>query len=77
MAATFIGTVVSAKVAGTLVIEIHTKLRHPLYKKVINKTKKLKVHNEIQGIVEGDKVEVRSCRPMSKTKHHAVMGKVS
>lgn len=77
MSSTFVGTVVSAKVPGTLVIEIHTKLRHPLYKKVINMTKKLTAHNEMKGVVEGDRVEVRSCRPMSKTKHHVVIGKVS
>lgn len=77
MAQTFIGTVVSAKVPQTLVIEIHTKLRHPLYKKVINKTKKLKVHHDMKDIKEGDKVEVRACRPISKTKHHEVISKVS
>ena len=77
MAQNFIGTVVSAKVPHALVIEIHRKLRHPLYKKVINKTKKLKVHHDMPDIKEGDIVEVRSCRPISKTKHHVVVGKVS
>lgn len=73
----FTGTVVSAKVPQTLVIEIRTKLRHPLYKKVINKTKKLKVHCEIKDIKEGDLVQVRQSRPTSKTKHHEVVAKVS
>ncbi len=77
MAQTFIGTVVSAKVPQTLVIEIHTKLRHPLYKKVINRTKKLKVHHDLAQVKIGDKVEVRACRPISKTKHHVVTAKVS
>jgi len=77
MSQTFIGTVVSAKVPHTLVIEIHTKLRHPLYKKVINATKKLKVHHDLTDIKDGDKVEVRLCRPISKTKHHIVIGKVA
>jgi small subunit ribosomal protein S17 len=77
MAQNFIGTVVSAKVPHTLVIEIYTKLRHPLYKKVINKTKKLKVHHDMSDIKEGDTVEVRSCRPISKTKHHVVVAKVT
>jgi small subunit ribosomal protein S17 len=77
MSQTLIGTVVSAKVPYTLVIEIHTKLRHPLYKKVINATKKLKVHHDVADIKEGDRVEVRSCRPISKTKHHVVIGKVA
>ena len=76
MSQKFIGTVVSAKVPHTLVIEIHTKLRHPLYKKVINRTKKLKVHHDMPDITEGDRVEVQACRPISKTKHHIVIGKV-
>lgn len=71
------GTVVSAKVPHTLVVEIRTKLRHPLYKKVINMTKKLKVHNDREDIREGDRVQMRSCRPISKTKHHQVVAKVS
>ncbi|HNS94686.1 MAG TPA: 30S ribosomal protein S17 [Candidatus Woesebacteria bacterium] len=73
----FTGTVVSAKVPQTLVIEIRTKLRHPLYKKVINTTKKLKVHCEIADIKEGDVVQVRQSRPISKTKHHEMVAKVS
>lgn len=77
MSQTLIGTVVSAKVPHTLVIEIRTKLRHPLYKKVINRTKKLKVHHDLKEVKEGEKVEVRACRPISKTKHHVVVGKVS
>ena len=77
MAQTFIGTVVSAKVPQTLVIEVHTKLRHPLYKKVINSTKKLNVHHDLTDVKVGDRVEVRACRPMSKTKHHIVTSKVT
>lgn len=73
----FTGVVVSAKVPQTLVIEIHTKLRHPVYKKVINKTKKLKVHCDIPNISEGDVVQVRQSRPVSKTKHHCVVAKIS
>lgn len=67
------GTVVSAKVPQTLTIEISTKLRHARYKKVISRTKKLKVHTD--GSVkakEGDVIEVRACRPISKTKHHVI-----
>lgn len=73
MAQIFTGTVVSAKVPQTLTIAIATKLRHPLYKKVINRTKKLKVHTDgTIKVKEGDVIEVRACRPISKTKHHVI-----
>ncbi len=77
MARQFQGVVVSAKVPQTLVVEIRSKYRHPLYNKVVNKTKKLKVHHDLSAVKEGDVVEIRSCRPISKTKHHIAVAVIA
>jgi len=77
MSKSITGVVVSTKIPLAVTIEIETKLRHPEYKKIITRSKKIRAHNEIKGIVEGDIVEIRPCRPISKTKHHQVVGKVN
>ena len=63
-----VGVVVSDKMDKTIVVAIKDKAKHPLYKKTINKTKKLKAHDENNECGIGDKVEIRECRPLSKTK---------
>jgi len=62
------GVVVSDKMDKTVVVAIKDKVKHPLYKKTINKTKRLKVHDEKNECGVGDKVEVSECRPLSKDK---------
>lgn len=70
------GVVISAKVPHTVVVEVRTRLRHKVYKKVINKTKRLKAHHDLEGVAEGDRVQLRPSRPLSKTKHHVVVAKI-
>lgn len=74
---TFIGKVTSAKTLKTVAVEVGFTQTHPKYKKVISRKTKLQVHNEIEGIKEGDKVKIGKSRPFSKTKHFTVIEKVS
>ena len=63
------GVVVSDKMDKTVVVAIKDKAKHPPYKKTINKTKKLKVHDENNECGIGDTVEIVETRPLSKDKH--------
>lgn len=63
------GIVVSDKMDKTIVVAIKDKAKHPLYKKTINKTKKLKVRDENNECGVGDTVEVVETRPLSKEVH--------
>jgi len=51
--------------------------RHPLYRKAIKRHQKFAVHNEIEGIAVGDKVQIRETKPVSRRKHFIVMKKVA
>lgn len=62
------GIVVSDKMDKTIVVVIRDKAKHPLYKKTINKTKKLKAHDENNEAGIGDKVEIIETRHLSKDK---------
>jgi small subunit ribosomal protein S17 len=66
MAKEIIGTVVSTKMDKTVVVKVDRKFRHPIYRKVMSVTKKIKAHNEVEGIQEGDVVRIRETRPISK-----------
>ena len=63
-----IGTVVSDKMDKTIVVLIKYNKRHPLYKKIIRRTAKLKAHDENNSCKIGDKVRVMETRPLSKDK---------
>jgi len=65
---TRVGIVVSDKMDKTIVVAIKDNVRHPLYKKIIKKTYKLKAHDEENTCKVGDKVEVMETRPLSKDK---------
>lgn len=65
---TRIGKVVSNKMDKTIVVAIEDNVRHPLYKKIIKRTIKLKVHDEENTCNIGDKVKVMETRPISKDK---------
>jgi len=65
------GTVTSNKMTKTVVVEITRKYRHPLYKKVVHSSKRVKAHDEI-GCQIGDKVQIVESRPLSRTKRWAV-----
>ena len=65
---TRIGTVVSDKMDKTVVVAIKTKVRHPLYGKMVNRTRKFKVHDEKNECGIGDTVKIMETRPLSKDK---------
>ena len=65
---TRVGTVVSNKMDKTIVVAIKDNVQHPLYKKIIKRTFKLKAHDEKNECGIGDKVEVMETRPLSKDK---------
>jgi small subunit ribosomal protein S17 len=65
---TKIGTVVSDKMDKTIVVAIKTKVRHPLYGKMINHTVKFKAHDEENACGIGDTVKIMETRPLSKDK---------
>jgi len=63
------GMVVSDKMTKTIIVEIRDKAKHPLYKKTINKTKRIKAHDENNECGIGDTVLITETRPLSKDKH--------
>lgn len=70
---TRVGTVVSNKMDKTVVVSIADNVRHPLYKKIIKRTVKLKAHDEGNACNIGDKVEIMETRPLSKDKRWRVV----
>ena len=64
---TRVGKVVSDKMDKTIVVAIEDRVAHPLYKKVIPHTYKLKAHDENNECGIGDKVKVMETRPLSRT----------
>ena len=65
---TRVGTVVSNKIDKTIVVAIEDSAQHPLYKKIMKRTYKLKAHDEKNECGIGDTVKVMECRPLSKDK---------
>ena len=63
------GVVVSDKMDKTIVVEIRTRVRHPLYGKIMNRTNKIKAHDENNECGIGDTVRIMETRPLSKDKH--------
>ena len=63
------GVVVSDKMDKTIVVAIRTRVKHPLYGKIMNKTNKLKAHDENNDCGIGDTVRVMETRPLSKEKN--------
>ena len=62
------GVVVSDKMDKTIVVEVRTRVRHPLYGKIMNQTTKFKAHDENNECGIGDTVRVMETRPLSKDK---------
>jgi len=69
---TRVGKVVSDKMDKTVVVAIVDNVKHPLYKKIIKRTVKLKAHDEKNECKIGDRVEVMETRPLSKDKRWRV-----
>ena len=70
---TRVGKVVSDKMDKTVVVAIVDNVKHPLYKKIIKRTVKLKAHDEQNECRIGDRVEVMETRPLSKDKRWRVV----
>lgn len=65
---TRIGKVVSDKMEKTIVVAVETKVRHPLYGKIVNRTTKFKAHDENNEAKLNDKVLIMETRPLSREK---------
>jgi len=65
---TRVGRVVSDKMDKTIVVAVETRVPHPLYKKIIKRTYKLKAHDDKNDCGIGDTVRVMETRPLSKDK---------
>ena len=63
------GTVVSTKMQDTITVAVERYVKHPKYKKFMRRTKKFLVHDAGKTAKEGQVVDIRETRPMSKRKH--------
>ena len=70
---TRVGRVVSDKMDKTVVVAIVDNVKHPLYKKIVKRTVRLKAHDENNACKVGDRVEVMENRPLSKDKRWRVV----
>lgn len=70
------GVVVSNAADKTVVVRVERRVMHPLYKKYIRRSKRMHAHDASNACALGDKVRIRECRPMSKTKHWEVISGV-
>ncbi len=65
---TRVGLVTSDKMDKTVVVSIKERVKHPLYGKIVNRTKKFKAHDELNQCGIGDTVRIIETRPLSKDK---------
>jgi small subunit ribosomal protein S17 len=65
---TQIGSVISDKMDKSATVLIERKVKHPLYGKFVKRSTKLHIHDENNECSMGDTVQIRECRPVSKTK---------
>ena len=64
------GIVVSNKMDKSIVVKIERKIKHPLYKKTIKRSKKYIAHDEQNECKVGDLVQIAECRPLSRRKRY-------
>lgn len=62
------GRVVSDRMQKTVTVLVERRVRHPLYGKIITRSKKYHAHDEERQCKEGDLVTIEECRPISRTK---------
>ena len=72
-----IGTVTSAKTAKTGTVKVERKVKHPLYGKIIRRSKKYHAHDETNEYTLGDVVRIEETKPISKTKTWLVKDRVT
>jgi small subunit ribosomal protein S17 len=65
---TLTGRVVSDKMNKTVTVSVERTVTHPVYGKVMRRSRKYHAHVEEAGVAAGDTVEIQECRPISKTK---------
>ena len=70
------GTVVSDKTDKTVVVSVERKVKHPLYGKIIRRSKKYHAHDEANTFRAGETVRIEECKPISKLKTWRVLDKV-
>ena len=70
---TRVGKVVSDKMDKTVVVIVEDRVAHPVYKKIVKRTYKLKAHDELNQCGVGDRVKVMETRPLSKDKRWRVV----
>ena len=70
------GTIVSDKTDKTVVVSVERRVKHPLYGKIIKRSKKYHAHDEGNVFKEGEIVRIEECRPISKLKTWTVLGYV-
>jgi small subunit ribosomal protein S17 len=70
------GTVVSDKTDKTVVVKVERKVKHPLYGKIIRRSKKYHAHDEGNVFKEGEVVRIEECAPISKLKTWTVIEKI-
>lgn len=68
------GEVVSDKTDKTVVVKVERRFTHPLYKKVVRRSKKYHAHDENNQFKVGDTVRIEECPPISKLKRWTVQG---
>ena len=74
---TLVGRVASDKMEKTVVVVVETRKPHPLYRRIIKRSKRFKVHDETNHCVVGDLVRIVESRPLSKDKRWQVMDVLS
>ena len=67
------GVVVGDKADKTVMVQVDRRIQHPLYKKFIRRSKKYMAHDETNTRKIGDRVQIRECRPLSKSKHWEIV----
>ncbi|MFC3096769.1 30S ribosomal protein S17 [Alteraurantiacibacter palmitatis] len=72
-----IGTVTSDKTDKTVTVKVERKVKHPLYGKIIRRSKKYHAHDEDNAFTVGDTVRIEETRPYSKTKTWKVLDRVA
>jgi small subunit ribosomal protein S17 len=70
------GRIVSDKTDKTVVVLVERRVAHPVYGKIIKRSKKYHAHDETNQYREGETVRIEECKPISKLKTWTVIGKV-
>ena len=70
------GTVVSDKGDKTVVVRVERRVKHPLYGKIIKRSKKYHAHDEANAFKSGEQVRIEECKPISKLKTWTVLDRI-